>query len=305
MPITISTQEVAAMLQVAETTIKRWADEGIIPCVKTPGGHRKFSLQEIARFAERNGYTIAGAHPPPMTSEQLEKLQVGVHTRNSALLASVLKEEALQADREGLLILLLYLYKYHFSLPVILDEIIRPVFERIGEQWERGELEVNQEHASSQAMTEALIRMNAELLRKDANGMSIVCACPEGELHEIGLRGVAYSFELEGWRVHFIGANTPVGTLLSLIRIIRPELVCLSFTRAHEPQSLAMLNELSNQVHSYKGRVIFGGRFATTLDPAAFGIDHIASSIQDAIVYTRNVFELKPGPKQTSERKHH
>lgn len=293
-----STQEVATMLNVAETTIKRWADENIIPCVKTPGGHRKFSLQDIVRFAEMNGYRIVGSQPPPMTPAQKDQLQIGIHTQNYALIADVFREEALRADREGMLTLLLHLYKHHIPFTLLVDHVVRPAFQSIGTGWEEGEIEVNQEHAASQAMTESLIRMSSELHRKASNGLSALCACPEGEFHEAGLRGVAYSLECEGWKVHYMGANTPVGTLAPFIRRAHPELVCLSVTMGRPRGALLEgLRKLASLVHSYQGKIIIGGAFTGRVHQHDIDCDHLAQSIQDAVAYSRDAFHLKPGPK--------
>jgi len=300
----VSTQEVAVMLNVAETTIKRWADENILQCVRTPGGHRKFSLKEVVRFAEAKGYTTSGSKPPPMTPMQLEQLEIGVHTRNYARIAHVFREEALQADREGILTLFLYLYKQHIPFAVIVDEVVRPAFEDVGTKWEKGEIEINQEHAATQATTESLIRMASELHRKGANGLSVLCACPEEELHEVGLRGLAYSLECEGWKVHYTGANSPVETLAAFIRAVRPELVCLSVTMGkHRRELLDKLKRLSSQVHSYEGKIIVGGNYARRLHEQDIRCDRIAGSIQDAVAYSRDAFSLKPGPKKKSEPK--
>jgi excisionase family DNA binding protein len=226
----LSTKEVAAMLQVTETTIKRWADESLLHCVRTPGGHRKFLLKDVVQFAETNGYTVGGSQPPPMSQRQMDQLQTGVHTQNYAKIAAVLKEEAIQVDREGLTMLLLYLYKQHISLPIVLDKVILPAFEEIGGEWERGELGVDQEHAASHALAEALVRTAPELHRKEPNRKSALCACPDGELHELGLQGLAYSLECEGWKVHYLGGNTPLESISSVVRDERPDLVCLSLT---------------------------------------------------------------------------
>lgn len=300
----VSTQEVAVMLNVAETTIKRWADENIIPCVKTPGGHRKFSLKEVVRFAETKGYTTPGSQPPPMTPMQLEQLEVGVHTLNYARIADVFKEEALQADREGIVTLFLYLYRQHIPLALIVDEVVRPAFKEIGTKWEKGEIEINQEHAASHATVESLIRMASELHHKDSNGLSALCACIEDEHHELGLRSLAYSLECEGWKVHYMGGNTPVETLASFIRATHPKLVCLSVTMGrHRGELLERLKKLASLVHSYHGRIIVGGNYADRLDEHDIKCDHIARSIQDGVAYSRDAFGLKPGPKKKSEPK--
>lgn len=147
------------MLNVAETTVKRWSDEGIVTCFRTPGGHRKFLLKDITRFAESNGYTIMGTAPPLMTASQREQLDVGVHTKNYDRIAQVFEEEALQADQNGMLESLLYLHKHQISFPLIADEVVRPAFRNIGMLWEQGELEISQEHAASNALSAALERM--------------------------------------------------------------------------------------------------------------------------------------------------
>lgn len=48
--LTIS--EAADYLGVHPTTLRRWADNGEIPVLLTPGGHRRFALEDLQRFAE-------------------------------------------------------------------------------------------------------------------------------------------------------------------------------------------------------------------------------------------------------------
>jgi methanogenic corrinoid protein MtbC1 len=300
----VSTPEVALMLQVTETTIKRWADETILPCVKTPGGHRKFLLKDIVQFAERHGLAVGGSTPPALTKKQLEQLELGVHTRDFFRIAKVFREEVLQADRDGILKLLLYVYKHRISFPIIMDEVVRPAFDFIGAEWEKGTLCVTSEHAASQSTTESLIRMASELHRKGPNGLSALCACPEHELHETGLRGLAYTLECEGWVVHFIGANTPIDNLIRFHRVLRPDLVCLSTTTGgkHRTVFLQRINRLADQVHSSGGKMIIGGLFADRLHQRDVQCDHVAESIQDAVSFSRQTFGLKPGPKKRSQQ---
>ncbi len=47
-----SLQEAAQQLGVHPTTLRRWADDGEIPVMLTPGGHRRFAVADVERFAE-------------------------------------------------------------------------------------------------------------------------------------------------------------------------------------------------------------------------------------------------------------
>lgn len=42
----------AARLDVHPTTLRRWADQGEIPVMLTPGGHRRFAVADIVQFAQ-------------------------------------------------------------------------------------------------------------------------------------------------------------------------------------------------------------------------------------------------------------
>lgn len=57
----LTLKEASAFLGVHFTTLRGWADRGEIPVFRTPGGHRRFSLDDLRRFlAER-----AGTYPAP------------------------------------------------------------------------------------------------------------------------------------------------------------------------------------------------------------------------------------------------
>lgn len=295
----LSTQQVAALLNVTETTVKRWADEGEIVCSKTLGGHRKFLMNDVIRFAEENGIVMSGTMKPPMNARQIEQLEFAVYMKHYNKISEIFLEEALQADREGLEQLVLYLLQNHISFPTIADEVIRPALVSIGVQWAKGKLAIDQEHSASQAVTEAMIRVSSAIHRKPKNGLHAVCACPFGEYHEIGLRGLAYSLEGEGWNVNYTGANTPLDSLLTLISRTKPELLALSFTTMDDEVSIKKnLRTIGDTVHANRGIFITGGFTSGRFKEEELGCDHIALSTTEAIAYVRDAFQLKPGPKR-------
>ena len=50
----LSLKQASDRLGVHPTTLRRWADSGDIPVMLTPGGHRRFTVADIERFAEEH-----------------------------------------------------------------------------------------------------------------------------------------------------------------------------------------------------------------------------------------------------------
>jgi len=295
----IPTKEVAALFSVTETTVKRWSDEGLIPCVKSPGGHRKFRLSDVVDFAEKQGYPVTGTLEPPLTKEQMERVQFAVHTQNYHRIAEVLFDEALKADPERVFQLLNYLSKHNIKLSTLADEVLRPPMVKIGELWKEGKLRIDQEHRTSHAMTEAIVRLVPRLHKKEGNGLTALCACLEGERHEIGLRSLAFALETEGFGVAFIGCDTPHDALIAAIKKNRPDLVCVSFTSSElNPGLVKEFAGIARAVKSVHGKFLAGGYFAGNFTAAALHCDHLATSVTDGISFVREAFSLKPGPRK-------
>jgi len=51
----LTTGEAAAVLEVAPQTVARWADadDGSLPCTRTPGGHRRFRATTVQALRAR------------------------------------------------------------------------------------------------------------------------------------------------------------------------------------------------------------------------------------------------------------
>jgi excisionase family DNA binding protein len=48
----LSLSEAGTLLGVHSTTVRRWADSGTVPCFRTPGGHRRFRLDDLIAWME-------------------------------------------------------------------------------------------------------------------------------------------------------------------------------------------------------------------------------------------------------------
>ncbi len=294
----LSTQEVADLINVTETTVKRWADEGKIQCHKTLGGHRKFLLKDIVHFAESNLYPLSGTVTPPVPHRHVEALEFAVHAKNFQTLADLFYEEALKADKKAIYEMLSYLGKHHISLSMLADEVIKPAMTRLGDEWRAGNLDVDREHLVSNAVLEALITLNPELHRKPSNGLTAICACAEGDYHELGLRMLAYALETEGWKVHYLGANTPFLSVRSITKSTRPALLCLSATILDGKRKLAKdFRGIGRATRSVGAVYVVGGSFSNTYVPGDFNCHYVAHSVQETIAFLKDRFQLKPGPK--------
>jgi excisionase family DNA binding protein len=67
--------EAAGLLMVSPVTIREWARKGLLQSVSTAGGHRRFMLDELRRFARAHGIPLESPDDAP-ASESLRVLLV-------------------------------------------------------------------------------------------------------------------------------------------------------------------------------------------------------------------------------------
>jgi methanogenic corrinoid protein MtbC1 len=115
------------------------------------------------------------------------------------------------------------------TVETVLRDVVLPYLRALGDRWERGEVSVAQEHFASNVIRGRL----AGLARGwgHGHGPRAVLACVPDELHDLALLTFGIVLNRNGWRIEYLGANTPLTDLIRMARAQRPDLVVLAGTR--------------------------------------------------------------------------
>lgn len=219
MPSTsLTTKEVARLLQVSEATVKRWADDGVLQSSKTAGGHRRFSTRSIASLRRERGIGTTPALPPPAKKDRATSLS------SSARFTELL----LQGQEKDAAALLIHAYMEGQSLVELFDKTITDAMHEVGELWFRGEITIADEHLATRAVLSALQGLRGVVIPAGPKGMKAICCGIDGDLHELPVHLAEIILETEGWDTRNLGPNTPLFTLREMITQQRPQLVCIS-----------------------------------------------------------------------------
>jgi methanogenic corrinoid protein MtbC1 len=149
-----------------------------------------------------------------------------------------------------------------------LDEVIAPLFRRIGDDWHAGRLTVAQEHLAS-AVTRALLTEVRQSLPASVDAPVLVVATPAGDTHEIGALLVAAIGALEGWRVIYLGADLPAAETARVASKARATAAAISSVSARDGE--ALLEEVLRLSAELPAgvRLLIGGAASRQLDASA------------------------------------
>ena len=64
--------------------------------------------------------------------------------------------------------------------------------------------------------------------RGEGIGPLALLACPPGELHELGLVAFGLVLRERGWRIAYVGADTPPGDIAATLDVLSPAIVVLA-----------------------------------------------------------------------------
>jgi DNA-binding transcriptional MerR regulator len=169
---------------------------------------------EAAQAVVQSGLDLSSPAPPDTArlSEARRKLLAGL---------TALDAEGAHACLDSLLA--------SHTVDVVMRDVVIPVLHDIGVGWERAEISVAQEHFATELVSG---RLRGLARSWDAGlGPRALLACPGGERHDLGLLCCAVALGHRGWRVTFLGADTPVGAVEEAVERLRPELAVLSTVR--------------------------------------------------------------------------
>lgn len=220
-----STRELAEILSVNESTVKRWADSGFIECLKTKGGHRKFPIRSVLKFIHENQMNV-----PALSFAEFEKKDVQAHLSAGFVdvLVAPLKRAALQGDSFEVQRLMRAGFVSQPDILLLYTQLVFPALVEIGLDWENKKLGVDAEHLATEAIKSALVRFQSEIHLKSPNGLTAVVTCFDGEIHDIAITCIASFLTSEGWRVYHLGQDIPTDDLALFVMAKKPDLLAIS-----------------------------------------------------------------------------
>ena len=112
------------------------------------------------------------------------------------------------------------------TVETLLAEVVVPYLQELGERWKRGEASVAQEHFASSVLRGRLLG----LARGWGLGLGpvAVLACLPGEQHDLGLIAFGLALRSRGWRIVYLGPDSPIDTVADVSRQLEPSLVVLN-----------------------------------------------------------------------------
>lgn len=247
--------ELARRTGVSPELLRAWEQRyGLLQPSRSDGGFRLYPDRDERRVrrmtalianglsaAEAAKEVLSGAEPNPPDTDVAPSLVDDLRSQLRDSL-DVMDTDGAHAAFDSILATL--------SVHAALRDIVLPYLRELGDRWAAGEISVAHEHFAS-----SLIRGRLMGIARgwgSGTGPVAVLACPPGEAHELGL--IMFGIELArlGWRVTYLGADTPVSTMLETAEASPPALIVLAVSdiaralaHAAELRSLAAVAPLA------------------------------------------------------------
>lgn len=121
----------------------------------------------------------------------------------------------------------------------IFTRVLTPAMYRIGERWERSEINAADEHLAT-AISNRIIGTLYETLSVEmpTSKERVLITAVEGDQHVMGLRMIADVLEGAGYETIYLGADTPLSGLIASIARHAPSVVAVGGTAPWSATSL-------------------------------------------------------------------
>lgn len=166
------------------------------------------------------------------------------------------------------------------------EQILRPALNNIIAEYPDNDDLIWREHVRSgivRTIIEAAYPYVVEEAKQSEQKERVIVMCPEYEHHELGARIVSDFFTIAGYNSVFIGALTPLHTLLKAIDIIKPKYLSMSVTNTyHLTTTKATIEAVKEYVNEEMIFLVGGSAFS--INPTVYqdvGGDFLLHTYED------------------------
>jgi MerR family transcriptional regulator, light-induced transcriptional regulator len=221
--------ELSNRVGVSPELLRAWERRyGLLSPARSAGGLRLYSPADVERVTLMQQHLAQGIAAAE-AAELAVREAVDEEAARTAFRPEAIRDElaaALDAFDEPRAQAILDRLLALATVETLLSEVIVPYLQQLGERWERGEASVAQEHFASGVLRGRLLG----LARGWGLGLgpAAVLACLPGEQHDLGLIAFGLALRSRGWRIVYLGPDSPIDTIAEASRRLEPSLVVLN-----------------------------------------------------------------------------
>jgi DNA-binding transcriptional MerR regulator/methylmalonyl-CoA mutase cobalamin-binding subunit len=261
--------------------IRAWEKRyGAVTPTRTPTNRRVYTTRDIERLILLRRATLAGrsigqvAGLPTDELRQLVKEDefaqsqapespsvVGAQISNGTVEACIRAIERLDPDG---LSAALDRVSITMSKPALVEQVVAPLLERIGNHWRDGSLRVASEHLASATLRTFLGNMNGAFPTM-SDAPRLLATTPAGQLHELGALIAATAAAAEGWQITYLGPSLPAEEIAAAAKTNGFRVVALSIVLADDSHVRNELEKLG-QLLPENVALLVGGRASVHYD---------------------------------------
>ena len=221
--------ELSRRTGVSAELLRAWERRyGLLHPTRTGGGFRLYSPADERRVSLMRSHLKHGMSAAEAARLALTEADGGTRDADEPLLQRRAQElrEALDDLDEGAAQSALDGVLAEFSTETVLTDLVLPYLHELGERWASGEASVGQEHFASQLIRGRLLGLARGWDR--GAGPRALLACAPGEQHDLGLIALGVALRARGWRITYLGQDTPLETLAESARSLGPLAIVIS-----------------------------------------------------------------------------
>ena len=201
------------------------------------------------------------------------------------------RNKLLEGDFQGCLAIADQYVTDRQTLQALYLQIIQPAMYEIGMLWEEAKISVAQEHLASAVVARIMATIGSSVPANEKTKGKAIVTSAINEFHEIGAWMISDVLDQDGWRVRYLGANTPNNDLLQMVDEFYPDLLAISVTMPFSVTAVknVITSVKENALHKDL-KVMVGGRvFNDNPELLEFvGAHGFAANTDEALRLTRN-----------------
>jgi len=252
---TVSPKQVAQAIDVSESSVKRWCDEGKIQSFRTGGGHRRIQINGVMAFLRESGRQII--HPEIF---DLPPAATGNPTADLEKERDRLIDALCRGDESVCVEIVLNLYIAGHPVSAICDNVLATAFKEIRKKYGKCMTTAYKERRSCEVCVRIFHEMRRSFPEPPPEAPIAIGGTLEGDMNALDSSMSELVLRDIGFRANSFGSDIPISAMQQAMCDSRPVILWITVSHIRdEDVFFKAFNQLSEQAEKNEVALVVSG----------------------------------------------